>query len=106
SRASGQKQDYNAYGLKSVPNTDPAYKNAAFLSDHYLLTGCPADYFNGQRLLTRYEFALNVDRIFKDLKTRLLDIPEAFPGTNSHRGTVGGVTLEELGVLKRLYTEF
>jgi len=98
------------FGEKLVPPSDPVYKDADFLRRRHLLEGCPTGNFSGQRLLTRYEFALNLDRVLRGLKTSLLEMPEAFPtpvyGLVEGSGNVGGVNQEELGAIKRLYTEF
>ena len=105
-QASGQKAPRFSSGSKLVSKTDPAYNDAAFLNTHEFPQGCPPDYFDGQHLLTRYEFAMHVERILKDVKIRLLEIPKSFPGSYDDYPPVGGMTQEELDALKRLYTKF
>src|SRR6266542_1623422 len=51
-----------------VPRSDPAYGMVARLEAQGYFTGYPAGTFSGGRLITRYEFAVALQRMFYDVQ--------------------------------------
>lgn len=51
----------------------PAYQGVRRLEQHGYFTGSPEGTFDGKRELTRYEFALAVERIYRSLQPRILE---------------------------------
>lgn len=56
-----------------------AYSSLSRLEQAGFSTGSPVDTFNGKRELTRYDFAVAVERIYRSLQSRVLAAAE--PGT-------------------------
>lgn len=56
-----------------------AYRAVVRLEQAGFSTGSPADTFNGKRELTRYDFAVAVERIYRSIQSRVLGAKE--PGT-------------------------
>jgi len=107
--AFGQESEIVSPGSERVPKSNMVYKDAELLARRRQLIGCPEDYFSGRRLLTRYEFAVCVERLFRDLKISMGQLPEEFP--DPIRGplrvaSVGGLSPDEFEAVKHLYSEF
>jgi len=56
-----------------------AYSSLTRLEKAGFSTGSPAETFNGKRVLTRYDFAVAVERIYRSMQSRVLGATE--PGT-------------------------
>lgn len=54
-----------------------AYRSLARLEQAGFNTGSPANTFNGKRELTRYDFAVAVERIYRSLQSRVLGATES-----------------------------
>jgi len=61
----------------TLDGTRWAYSSLARLEQAGFSTGSPADTFNGKRELTRYDFAVAVERIYRTLQSRVLGATEA-----------------------------
>ena len=105
--------------FKDVPSDHWAYQAVENLRQKGIVIGYPDGYFRGKRTLTRYEFAVALDRALKNLEAQIAAVPrgrdiQAQPGTPGQKGDKGdpgppgppGVTPEELLQLRRLATEF
>ena len=114
-------QAQQAETFKDVPADHWAYQAVENLRKAGIVIGYPDGYFRGKRTLTRYEFAVALDRALKDLEAKIAAIPRATPttttpgqgpkGDKGDRGDPGpqgpvGITPEELAQLRRLTTEF
>src|SRR4051812_24302031 len=55
----------------------PAYQSVRLLEKHGYTTGSPEGAFDGKRELTRYEFALAIERIYRSLQPRVLGASDA-----------------------------
>lgn len=108
----------NAQGklFQDVPQSHWAYEAVSALQSKDILKGYPDGYFRGKRPLTRYEFAVALDRALKSIGTGPAG-PAGKDGTNGTNGTNGtdgkdgaqgapGVTPEELARFKALADEF
>ncbi|MCC2668136.1 MAG: S-layer y domain [Armatimonadetes bacterium] len=71
-----------------------AYRRIAGLERAGFATGSPDDTFNGRRELTRYEFAVAVERIYRSLQPRVLHATET------------GTLRQSLFQFRRLLAEF
>jgi len=109
----------NAQGSKlfqDVPQSHWAYEAVTSLQSKDILKGYPDGYFRGKRPLTRYEFAVALDRALKSLPAPGAGQPgpqgpkgdKGDPGEKGDKGDMGapGVTPEELANFKRLADEF
>ena len=109
-----------AAGAQQAPDMfkdlDPnhwAYQATENLRSKGILIGYPDGYFRGKRTLTRYEFAVALDRLLKNLPSGPAG-PPGQPGAQGERGTQGergdqgppGMTPEEVANLRRLTQEF
>src|SRR5687767_2476264 len=104
--------------FKDVPSDHWAYQAVESLRQKGIVIGYPDGYFRGKRTLTRYEFAVALDRALGQLDARIRalegrprDITPAVPGQKGETGPQGppgppGVTPEELAQLRRLTQEF
>jgi len=106
--------------FKDVPSDHWAYQAVENLRKAGIVIGYPDGYFRGKRTLTRYEFAVALDRaiaeINKRLPTRGVEVtpPQGRPGEIGPQGPAGpqgppgppGITPEELAQLRRLAQEF
>lgn len=54
-----------------VPLNHPAYTSSAFLQRLGIFTGYPDGTFDGKRVLTRYEFAVAIQRMVQELDRRV-----------------------------------
>lgn len=78
--------------FKDVATSNWAYQLTAQLCDKSLLIGYPDGYFRGKRTLTRYEFAVAIDRVMKSLPPNADEISRW--------------SLEDVAMLRRLVNEF
>jgi hypothetical protein len=93
--------------FKDLDKTHWAYQAVIDLQQKGILIGYPGDYFKGKRTLTRYEFAIAIDRLLKSL-------PAAGAGPQGETGPAGqpgppgppGMTPEEVAEMQRLLGEF
>jgi len=105
--------------FKDVPSDHWAYAAVENLRSKGIVIGYPDGYFRGKRTLTRYEFAVALDRALKNLEAMINAIPKprdvtvtpAQPGQKGEKGDQGvpgppGVAPEELAQLRRLAQEF
>src|SRR5687768_14554548 len=104
--------------FKDVPSDHWAYQAVENLRQKGIVIGYPDGYFRGKRTLTRYEFAVALDRALKDLEARIgtRTAPPPGPGQGpkgdkGDRGDPGppgpaGIAPEELAQLRRLAEEF
>ena len=95
-----------------VPQSHWAYEAVSSLQTKQILLGYPDGYFRGKRPLTRYEFAIALDRALKTIVATPgpagKDGAPGATGATGAQGEVGppGVTPEELANFRRLATEF
>jgi hypothetical protein len=92
--------------FKDVPATHWAYQAVTELQQKHILLGYPDGYFKGKRTLTRYEFAVALQRALASLPP-----PGTTPGPQGETGPQGppgppGMTPEEVENLRRLTDEF
>jgi len=106
--------------FKDVPSDHWAYQAVENLRKAGIVIGYPDGYFRGKRTLTRYEFAVALDRALAELDKRIKGLPttprditpqKGDKGDKGDKGEPGppgppGVTPEELANLRRLATEF
>jgi hypothetical protein len=105
--------------FKDVPSDHWAYQAVENLRQKGIVIGYPDGSFRGKRTLTRYEFAVALDRALGGLETRIRALemrPREGPGTPQPgpagpagpQGPAGppGVAPEELAQLRRLTDEF
>src|SRR5438128_7611445 len=64
-----------------VPQGHWAYDAVNELAAHGIFTGYPDQTFGGKRALTRYEFAVAIQRMLQDVQHRIDAIPKPAPGT-------------------------
>jgi hypothetical protein len=101
--------------FKDVPSDHWAYAAVSDLQQKKILVGYPNGYFQGKRVLTRYEFAVALKRA--------LDAIQAIPGPKGDKGDTGatgdkgadgvagqqgppGMTPEQVEALMRLADQF
>ena len=106
--ATAKAQD-NSKLFQDVPQSHWAYEAVSDLQTKGILLGYPDGYFRGKRPLTRYEFAVALERLLKNLPTNTG--PAGPPGTNGTNGEPGppgpsGVTPDELLRFRQLADEF
>ena len=108
----------NAQGklFQDVPQSHWAYEAVSSLQSKDILKGYPDGYFRGKRPLTRYEFAVALDRALKSLPAAAAGTPgpkgdtgaTGAQGEKGEKGDTGapGVTPDELARFKALADEF
>jgi len=76
-----------------VPMTHWAYDAVNSLAQRGIFTGYPDNTFGGRRALTRYEFAVALQRLLQDVERRIASIPRGdgrgLPGPKGDPGTPG-----------------
>ena len=108
--APSQAQDAKLF--QDVPQSHWAYEAVTDLQSRGILLGYPDGYFRGKRPLTRYEFAVALQRALAKVMTQKGDPGPAGPagqaGEAGPAGPVGppGVTPEELARFRALADEF
>jgi hypothetical protein len=101
--------------FKDVDRSHWAYEAVESLRSKNIVIGYPDGYFRGKRTLTRYEFAVALDRALKQIQ--LTPGPAGEPGRQGDVGPVGpvgepgpqgppGMTPEEVTQLRALTNEF
>jgi hypothetical protein len=96
--------------FQDVPQSHWAYESVSDLQTKGILLGYPDGYFRGKRPLTRYEFAVALERMLKNLPPGPVG-PAGSAGVAGPAGADGaqgppGVTPEELAAFRRLADEF
>jgi len=96
-----------AQPFRDVPDTHWAYQAVTDLQQKGILIGYPDGYFRGKRTLTRYEFAVALERALKSLPPPGTG-PQGPPGEAGPAGPPGppGMTPDEVAELRRLTDEF
>jgi hypothetical protein len=102
----------NTKPFQDVPTTHWAYEAVTSLQQKDIIKGYPEGYFRGKRTLTRYEFAVALDRALKSIGT--IKGEKGDPGAPGAAGDVGpkgdvgppGMTPDEVMQLKALTQEF
>ncbi len=84
--------------FKDLPVSHWAYTAADKLRAHGVITGYPEAYFRGRRALTRYEFALALDRVLGRIALRGEGAPEALAPSST--------TNADIDTLRSLTSEF
>src|SRR5438093_6580753 len=86
-----------------VPTDHWAYDAVNQLAAAGIFTGYPDQTFGGKRALTRYEFAVAIQRMLQDVQRRIeaLGIPELQRRIAALEARQGGVTPEQLEALRR-----
>jgi hypothetical protein len=79
--------------FEDVPRDHWAYGAVSYLEQNGLVTGYPDGTFQGDRVLTRYEFAMVVSRLYDEFTTKLKQTP-------------GPPPVDQQGVLQMLIEEF
>lgn len=101
--------------FKDVDRSHWAYDAVENLRSKGILVGYPDGYFRGKRTLTRYEFAVALDRALKNIQLTPGPKGDTGPqGAQGEKGDVGpagqqgppGMTPEEVETLRRLTNEF
>ena len=98
--------------FKDVDRSHWAYDAVESLRSKGILLGYPDGYFRGKRTLTRYEFAVALDRALKQVVGQPgPQGPQGPAGPQGPQGEPGpagppGVTPEEIATLQRLANEF
>lgn len=98
--------------FKDLDTSHWAYAATESLRSKGIVIGYPDGYFRGKRTLTRYEFAVALDRALKTIKPAEGQKGEPGPkgeqGERGERGEVGppGMTPEEVAKLRALAEEF
>jgi hypothetical protein len=96
--------------FKDVDTSHWAYPAVEDLRSKGIVIGYPDGYFRGKRTLTRYEFAVALDRALKQIGPGTAGPPGApgAPGAPGEAGPPGppGMTPEEVATLRRLTQEF
>src|SRR2546430_8367396 len=99
--------------FKDVDKSHWAYEATESLRSKNIVVGYPDGYFRGKRTLTRYEFAVALDRALKSITggTTGQTGPQGERGAQGERGERGeqgppGMTPEEVATLRRLTQEF
>lgn len=99
--------------FKDLDNTHWAYPATESLRSKGIVVGYPDGYFKGKRTLTRYEFAVALDRALKTISPGGPG-PQGPPGPAGDRGPAGatgamgppGMLPEDVATLRRLAQEF
>jgi hypothetical protein len=93
--------------FKDVPATHWAYQAVSQLQQQHILLGYPDGYFKGKRTLTRYEFAVALQRALASIPAPGTG-PQGPPGDKGEKGDQGppGMTPEEVQRLRQLTDEF
>jgi hypothetical protein len=113
--APGAVQAQQAHGpFADVPSGHWAYDAVNQLAQRGIFTGYPDGTFSGKRALTRYEFAVALQRMLQEVQREIAAIhqgpgpvgPPGAPGANGANGAPGppgppGVTPEELEQFRR-----
>jgi len=93
-----------------VPPTHWAYEAVTYLQQKDILKGYPEGYFKGKRTLTRYEFAVALQRALATIPTpnNGKDGAQGPPGPQGEPGPAGppGMTPDEVAQLRALTQEF
>src|SRR5207249_9886234 len=97
--------------FKDVPSDHWAYQAVENLRKAGIVIGYPDGYFRGKRTLTRYEFAVALDRALKTIMA--VPGPPGEKGATGERGEKGetgpqgppGMTPEEVATMRRLADE-
>ncbi len=100
-------QDQNPF--KDVPTDHWAYQAVTDLQQKGIIVGYPDGYFRGQRTLTRYEFAVALERALQKIQAMPGPAgPQGPPGPQGEQGPPGppGMTPEEVTELRNLTHEF
>ncbi len=97
--------------FKDLDRNHWAYEAVESLRSKGIVIGYPDGYFRGRRVLTRYEFAVALDRALRKLNITPEPGPPGPKGETGPPGPAGpqgppGVTPEELATLRRLIQEF
>lgn len=102
--------------FKDVDMGHWAYAALNHMREVKILVGYPDEYFRGKRTLTRYEFAVALDRLFHKIGVggkgatgeRGETGPQGEKGATGEKGDQGppGMTPEEVDTLRRLTKEF
>ena len=102
--------------FKDVDQNHWAYQAVENLRAKNIVVGYPDGYFRGKRTLTRYEFAVALDRLLKSLpgNGRANKGDKGDQGEKGDKGDAGekveqgppGMTPEEVATLRRLTQEF
>jgi len=102
SKAQDQKK------FQDVPDTHWAYQAVTDLQSKGILLGYPDGYFRGKRTLTRYEFAVALERALNSIMPNGGTGQQGPPGADGAPGPAGppGMTPEEIAEMKRLMDEF
>jgi hypothetical protein len=104
---SAKAQD--ATSFKDVDSSHWAYQAVTDLQQKGILTGYPDGYFRGKRTLTRYEFAIALERALSKVQAQVGPAgPQGPAGDAGPAGPQGppGVTPDELKELQALTQEF
>jgi hypothetical protein len=117
--AFAQEQLPVTQAFKDVDRSHWAYEAVESLREKGILQGYPGEFFRGKRVLTRYEFAVALDRAYKRLEQRFRGgTPgEGAQGPKGDKGDPGppgpqgppgppGVTPQEIELFRRLAREF
>jgi hypothetical protein len=86
SRAAAQE---GARPMDTVPFSHWAYDACQQLTDYGIIIGYPDHTWRGDRLLTRYEFAMAISRLLDSVQVPLEPAPEAVPGQPGAPGPPG-----------------
>ena len=101
--------------FKDVDTSHWAYPAVESLRSKNIVVGYPDGYFRGKRTLTRYEFAVALDRALKSIPNNPGGVgPQGPQGPQGEKGETGpagpqgppGMTPEEVATLRRLAEEF
>jgi hypothetical protein len=98
--------------FKDLDQNHWAYQAVESLRAKNIVVGYPDGYFRGKRTLTRYEFAVALDRALKQIQTTAGPKGDTGPtGPPGDAGPVGpagppGMTPEEVATFRRLLNEF
>jgi len=100
----------NNQAFTDVPPQHWAYEAVTSLQQKGIVVGYPGGYFRGKRTLTRYEFAVALDRALKQIPAGKdgAQGPAGPQGEPGPQGPIGpsGMTPEEVNQLKALAQEF
>src|SRR5579863_8165652 len=111
--AAAGAQDVKAPDMfKDLDQNHWAYQAVESLRAKNIVVGYPDGYFRGKRTLTRYEFAVALDRALKQIT--LTPGPQGPAGSQGPAGETGpagpvgppGMTPEEVATFRRLLNEF
>src|SRR5215210_8412445 len=79
-----------------VPTDHWAYDAVNQLAAQGIFTGYPDGTFGGKRALTRYEFAVAIQRMYQDLVRRIEAVRTGQPTTPPTPPTTGGARQEDV----------